>query len=275
MRAALTELYNTRYFYITYQRDLVYLFSTFLALRQDPNYEYNAGNEKLDKVYRAARVGAAVEFDLANAKISPDVFPTIQSYAEKGIIFIDSKDSWRNNILALNRERMKVDMSEFVTLPAYDGTILVKDYVKSLQKGTKYILPNNNPEVYIPLTYIAMVLRPSLIINLGGQCNAFFNFVGSRFTIKDLEEYKRFYFTSPEGTMILDFSQGDCYVQRIGYCDIEQALTVGSLVPTVLGEERLFEKGRWQIIFKNCLSMLNGYRATRKHTLGELFDVKE
>ncbi len=275
LQVKLTDLYNTRYFYITFQRDLVYLFSTFLELQNNPEYPYNIGNELLGKVFEAAKVGTSVEFDLANAKITPDALMTIKSYAEKGIVFIDTKDAWRDSILKENRRRISVDKSQFVALPLYDGSILVKDYIVSLDNTKTYVAPNGKPEIYIPLLYILQVTRPKVAVDLEGVCTAFFRFVGNRLTLGDLDRYTEFYFTSPEGTMIVDFSQGQTYIQRIGMCDIEHALTAGTLVPTVLGREKLLNDGCWRGIFKTCLSMLNNYRATRKQTLEEILQVKE
>lgn len=274
MRVKLRDLYNTRYFYITYQKDLVYLFSTILDLQNDQTISYNVGNNALGKVFDAVKVGAKLEFDLASTKITPDVLMTIKTYAEKGIVFVDTEDSLRDYILKENRRRMQIDTSDFVTLPTYTGESLVKEYIVSLDKNTKYKIPNHDEDIYIPLVYMIMVTRPKIVIDLGGQCTAFFEFVGSKLTVHDLNKYKEFYYTSPEGTMIVDFSNGDVNLQRIGYCNIERALTTGTLVPTVLGKERLLDEDCWFVIFRLCLNILNGYRATRKKTLSEVLNVE-
>lgn len=275
VRVKLRELYNTRYLYVTLQRDLIYLFSTYLELRKNSDYEYFAGNDLLQKVYSAARVGTNVEFDLADTKITPDIEQTIRTYGFKGIAFVDTKDYYRNEILKENRRRAQIDTSSFVPLPEYNSTQLVKDYVQSLKKDVTYTVTYNNVEVYLPLLYIIMVTRPSIKIDLAGMCSEFFSFVGKRLTLSDLEGYSEFYFSDREGTVVVSLNDGKVYTQRMGLCDLETASTLGSLVPTVLGSKRLLNEGCWHTIFRTCLGMLNGYRATRKKKLYEVLGVEK
>jgi len=266
----LTELYNTRYFYLTYRTDLTYLFSTFLMLQKDKNAVYNAGNDLLAQVFEAAKSGSFVEFDLANCKLTPDVIPVLNNYAAEGINLIDTKDSCRNEILRINRERYTVDKSQFVDLPEYNPDILVKDYIVSLSKDVTYNLPSNLSDVYIPLLFMILVVRPSIKINISSHCKDFFNFVGSRLSLADLHNYDEFYLTTPEGTRIVNFSKGPVVDQRIGVIDLEKALTVGTLVPTVLGREKLLDVPCWKELFQECLNRLTSYRNTRKQTLEDV-----
>lgn len=270
MQFKLTELYNTRYFYVTYCTDLTYLFSTFLKLQKDKTAPYNIGNELLGQVYDAAKSGAPVQFDLANCKLTPDVIPIIRRYAAEGLEFIDTKDSWRNEILATNRQRRSIDVAQFPDLPKYDPSMKVLDYIEALDKNITYRTPTNDANIFIPLLYMILVARPSIKVNIGAHCNDFFTFVGSRLSFSDIEHYDEFYLTTPEGTSIVNFSNGSIYVQNIGLADKEKALTVGTLVPTVFGKEKLLQVDCWRSIFKDCLNQLNGYRATRKQTLEEI-----
>lgn len=270
MQFKLTELYNTRYFYITYKKDLVYLFNTIITLRVNRNHPYNIGNAMLGQVYEAAKSGAHIQVDLAGSKLTPDTVTTIQEYSAKGIEFIDTKDAGRNQILAVNRERLKFNKKDFVELPEYNPSDSVVDYLQTLNQSTIYMLPNHDQTVFIPLTYMILVVRPTIQIALVNYCSDFFNFVGNRLTLNDLLPYNEFYLTTPDGTTVVDFSKGPVYTQRIGAVDMEEALTLGTLVPTVLGKERLHKQAPWNSIFKYCLNSLNGYRATRKQALDEV-----
>ena len=272
MQFKLVDLYNTKYFYVTYRADLVYLFNTCIELRKDRNFNYNIGNEKLGQVYDAVKSGAPVQFDLAGAKITSDVLPKIREYSERGIEFIDTKDSWRNNILKINRERMAIDTSGFVELPKYDPKTNVKDYIVNLSKDTTYKLPLGDSDIYVPLTIMILMVRPAIKINLNAYGYDLFNYVGSKLTLEDLRKYKEFYLTTSEGIQVVDFSTGKIPVQKVGECSIEEALTFGTLVPTVFGKERLVEDKDWEFIFKDCLNMLNRYRTTRKQTIAEILN---
>lgn len=162
MRVKLTDIYNTRYFYLTYRNDLTYLFHTFLELQKNSGYEYNVGNDLLETVFNAAKTGAVVEFDLAGAKFTPDTELTLRNYANQGILLVDSVDSWRNNILSINRERCKINLDDYEELPKYDQRYTFKEYIVSLDKTKKYKMPAVQPDVYIPFV--------SPLTNFLGDC---------------------------------------------------------------------------------------------------------
>lgn len=270
MQFKLTELYNTRYFYITYRTDLNYLFETCLSLKENRDFQYNVGNESLGKVYDCVKSGAPVQFDLAGAKITSDITAVLRAYAERGIVFIDTTAPWRDNILRTNRERSAIDTSNVVPLPEYNPAEMIRDYINSLDKEKVYTLPINNAQVYVPLAVMILISRPSVKICLQAHCKDLFNFVGSKLTIEDLNRYNEFYLTTPEGTQIVSFESGRVYVQRVGMADRVKALTVGSLVPTCFGRDKLIKDETWRSIFQECLNTMNRYRYTRKKTLMEI-----
>lgn len=270
MRVKLRELYNTRYFYITYRCDLLYLFSTVVKLRQDPTVSYNVGNELLGKVYDAVKRGEAVEFDVADCRFTPDTIQVIQQYELEGITFCDSKETWRDDLFRTNRERISIDASSFVELPKYDPAKLIKDYIVELDKETTYKMPVNEVSLYVPIAIMILLSRPSIKLNIDTHCRALFNYVGYRLSVDDLDKYSEFYLTTLEGTQVVDFSNGTVHLQRIGDANVEQALTVGTLVPTVFGKEKLLSEDCWRGVFKSCLNQINGYRATRKQSISEV-----
>ena len=272
MQFKLVDLYNTKYFYTTFRLDLVYLFNTCLELRKNVNYAYNVGNDKLGKVYEAVKSGTPVQFDLAGAKLTSDIVPKIREYSERGIEFIDTKDKWRDVILRTNRERLSIDTSDYIDLPPYNPSTSVKDYIVSLDKNVTYKLPLNDNDVYIPLVVMILMSRPSIKINLNVHVKDLFNYVGSRLTLADLNKYHEFYLTTPEGTQVVDFSYGKTYVQRLGLCDKEQALTVGTLVPTDFGKKKLVQDEDWKHIFRDCLNIMNRYKSSRKKTIEEVLN---
>lgn len=268
----LSEVYNTRYFYKTFGKDLTYMLNTILTLRKDKNYAYNPGNDLLESIYKSTIVGAPVEIDLAGCKLTPDVTKIIHRYALQGIVFVDSKDSWRDEILAINRERAGVNTDAFVELPKYEQKQLIKEYIDGLDENVTYKMPVTDSSIYIPLVCMIMIYRPSININISAHCSDFFNFVGSRLTIEDIEPYDEMYLTTQDGTQIVNFAHGDIYVQRVGMANKEKALTAGTLVPTVFGRKKLLDIDCWYNLFAYCLNTLNGYRATRAKTLDEILE---
>lgn len=270
MQFKLKDIYKTRYFYVSYRNDLVYLFNTYLDLLTNKTRQYNVGNDMLGQIYEAAKCNAPVQFDLADCKFTPDVTKVLSSYAEKGIEFIDTENMWRNNILKTNRERRQIDVTQFTVLPEYDITTPLPEYIKALSSDIVYTVPVNLSEVYIPILFMIMATKPSVKLCLNNHCNSFFDFVGSQLTLSDLYQYTEFYFTTPEGVEIVDFSSGKIYIQRLcALGTMEEALAVGTLVPTVLGKERLIKDPVFRDIFKKCVRIVENYRKTRKPTLLE------
>jgi len=266
----LVDIYNTRYLYLPFNRDLVYLFDTFLKLQKDSSYVHNVGNAMLGEVYEAAKSGTPVEFDLADAKLTPDISSTINQFQLKGIDFIDSKNAYRNSILLENRKRRGIDLSEFVVLPEYDTSVNIKDYIASLDKNTKYKMPNNKPNVYIPLVIMIMISRPSITVAFDKHSSELFDFVGSNLSVSDIQRYDEFYLTTLEGTMVVKFENGYTYTEQLGRADFDTVLSTGSLVPTVFGKEKLLNDEAWRSLFSLCLKRLTHYRATRAKTLEEI-----
>lgn len=267
----LTELYNTRYFYKSYYDELNVMFNTIMDLKKDSNTPYFAGSDMQGKIYEAFRLAADVKFDLADAKISSDITGLIRKAARNGIEFIDTKDAYRNTILTVNRERNSIDKSNFIELPPYDPDSTLKDYIGALSTETVYTVPNSSPEIYIPLSYLILASRPSIRLDLNTEAPKFFRYVYERIPQDIFTKYNEFFFTTPEGTMIVDFNSGYIDTQRIGRVTMQEAMTVGTLVPTALGKEKLISNPDWRSLSEICLKSLNNYRATKKQFLSDLY----
>lgn len=271
MQFKLVDIYNTRYFYLPFNRDLVYLFDTFLKLQQDKNYPHNDANELLAKVYSAAIAGTDVEFDLADAKLTPDTSKTIQAFTWKGINFVDTKDSNRNAILLENRKRRSIDVSDCTVLPEFDINQKIKDYISALDPNVQYSMMPGKSFIYVPLCIMIQIARPSINIVFNYHCSDIMNFVGTNLTTEDLKQYNEFYFTTPEGTQVIKLdSDGKFETSRAGRVDLETALSLGSLVPTVFGKDKLIDEECWRVLFTLCLKKLNHYKSTRTRTLDEV-----
>lgn len=271
MVVKLRELFNTRFLYRTFCEDLRNLFRNVVTLREDPSADITSPNELHNRVYTFTKCANPVQFDLADTKISPDVTPIIMEYTRKGIEFVDTKDPLRNEIMKINRERCKAVVTNTTPLPEFVTDTSLKDYLNSLSKEVVYVVPNSNDDVYIPLTYLISVCRPSVQLDVNSVFNRLLTFVASHFTVDELCKYKNFYYVTQHGIREVDYSNGTISTQKFGDVDMMQALTCGMLVPTVFGRERLIDKEVWKDIAGSCLRKLNNYRATNKLTLADFY----
>lgn len=270
MQFKLSEIYNTRYLYLPFNKDLVYLFDTFLKLKKDSGYEHNVGNAMLGRVFDAAKSGTPVEFDLADIKLTPDVSNTIHQFLLKGIDFVDTTNICRNAILQENMRRRGIDVSDYTELPEYNASKSIKEYIADLDTSVNYKMPSSKPSVYIPLVIMIFISRPSINIALNNHSADLFNFVSSNLTVADIQDYKEFYYTNSDGTIIVKFENGYTYTEQLGRADMATVLSTGSLVPTVFGKEKLINDEAWRNLFSYCLKRLNNYKASRVKTLNEI-----
>lgn len=271
MRFKLTELFNTKYFYVTTGRDLTYMLNTCLALRANSNLVYNVGSDALKQVYECFKSGAPVEFDLAEARITSDVCISLNEYAKQGIKFVDTASEWRDKLLRDNESRIAVDLSKAVPLPTYTAGMNAVDYIASLSKDVTYLVEPTNLEIQVPLLTLILIYRPSIKLVLNTVADDVFRYVSDFFTIDDLKQYDEFYVSEPEGVFI--WKKGEpLYIQRIRdkVCSFEDAQTVADFVPTVFGKERLNNNPTFRLIAGDCNARLNHYRAALPVALSDV-----
>lgn len=274
MTYKLRELYETRFLYKPFNKDLNYLCNTIQDLRKEPDKKVFAGSDLMSKIFSTVKAGDPVELDLAGLKLSTDCASNIMNWTMKGIVFVDTEDNLRNEILIENRRRVATVIDNAEPLPIYDVSSSVLDYVKALRTDVVYSYPESvlkGESIYIPLMCIIMMSRPSVSVNVSSHEREFFNYVASHLTFDEIKQYDEFYITTQEGTQIVDFSSGVAHLQRMGSTTLQDAGIEGTIVPTVFGRENLVNKPGWSSLFKHCLSALNSYRATRPITLEEFF----
>ena len=276
MTVKLTDLYSTKYFYITTGKDLTYLFATCDLIRKDPKKEVNAGNKQIEDVFNCFRVGAPVVFDLADGRYTSDISHILlAAQREYGFELIDSVNPWRNAILMENKRRFELykdGVQNTVELPVLRQDEKALDFIKNLQKGVLYRVPVTYPEdIWLQLCVLISIYRPSIQMYLSEREAKFLEFVASRLTLSDLEQYTEFYMVTKQGVQIVDASK-PFYVQRLGYCNLEQAQSVASFVPTDFGRVVLKDVLAFRTIANECVRTLNKYKNTRSITLRELFE---
>lgn len=264
-----TDLFETKYFYKTIGKDVSHVLKTCLRIQQEGYVPKAALNSVCSKVYDCFKVSAPVDFDLAGAVITSDVTPYINLYASYGLHFIDSTNAERNRLLQENVRRLAIDKSNFVPLPEFNLDTNTKDWIVSLRKDVTYLPGVNDKEIYVPLVIMATMLRPSIKFCLDNIGREFFTYIANRLPTYELHKYKEFYLVTNEEIRTVTFNPMG-YVQKMGYVDLDTALTAALLVPTVVGTERIYDDPMFRSIFRDCNSQINRFKETRKPTLEEI-----
>ncbi len=275
MTVKLKDLYKTKYFYVTFAIDLNYLFNSIIGIQNKTNLNPHAGSELMEQIFEEVRNGRTVVFDLANAKFTPDTVGIITAFQRQGIKFTDSADIGRTRIIQYNETAIYNSALESVQLPDYDGNMRISEYIQSLNKGMLYHLPPVNKDMYLHMVYMILVLRPSIGIKLESDSEKFFSFIANYFTVDDLRNYDKFYFTSDNGVTLIEFRNGTTTLQGNKVVSIEGALEHGSLVPAVLGKERLYKQEPWTMIFNQCNRMISEWRNNQSHSVSEFIHKEE
>lgn len=275
MVVKLTDLYNTKYFYISICKDLTYLFSSCWQIQHNTSLQMHAGNEKIAKVFDCFRTGAPVQFDLAGGKYTSDACTVIQNaQREYGIQFIDTECAWREQLFRENEERLKYAASvadnttPLSILECGEPTI---EYIRSLEKGIVYSVPFNYPtSIWMQVVTLINIYRPSIKLYLQGRESQLLSFIAKQLIPEDLNRFDTYYMLTPQG--IQTVRRGEkIYVQQLGYTDVSDALTVADFVPTDFGSVPLKDDVTFRVIATNCIHEINKYHNTRATKLSELF----
>lgn len=265
------DLFETKYLYLTFRKDVDYLLGKCVALKQNSNLESNPFNAECAKLYDAVRSAAKIEFDLAGVSMTSDITSLITKYIAQGLVFKDSSNAYRNIILDEDARRVHIDKSQYVALPEFNNSMQAVDWIQSLRKDVVYLPDANNQEIYVPLVIMTIMLRPSVQFCLDNIQGNFFKFIADRLNVQELEKYSEFYvYVKGEGTQIMQFNPKG-YIQSLGLVSIEEATTAAYLIPTVVGRERLNKDPIFSRIFAACNHIIQNYRMTRKVTLSEIF----
>lgn len=272
MRVKLVDMYNTKYFYLSYCKDLEYLFTCYLNLRRNKDLKYHAGNALMQQVFDCAYANADVEFDLAKAKLTTDAISTIQRYANNGIIFVDSNDPLRNEILRINAQRKSTPIGERVTLPLVEFDMSLKDYLSSLSREVVYDaaqIPETERMLY-PLAALILIRRPTIQLDLTYHLSDFMRFMSELLPLDFVLKFNKFYFTTTEGTRVVESQNGMINTQQRGPLSIEDAMTIGYLVPAELGTRNLSKEPVWSDVVSYCINVVNSCKKKKSLFLSEV-----
>lgn len=271
MKVKLVDIYNTRYFYLSYCKDLKYLFTSYLNMRENKELKCHAGNALMQQVFDCAHSNADVEFDLANAKLTTDAVSTVQYYASRGIQFIDTENPVRNEILRNNRECMAAKEREEVDLPVIKFDQSLKDYLSSLSRDVTYSATQITDEkLLFPLALTILIRRPTIKVDMTHHLPKFMRFVSELLPTDFILQFNEFFFTTQEGTRVVKVYNGKIATQQRGDVTVEEAMTIGYLVPAELGTRNLANDAVWDSTLSRCINIVNACKKKKDLFLSEV-----
>lgn len=264
----LKELLDTRYFYISIEKDFSHVTHTVSELASNKSYPYFAGNDAQQKLFEDVIAGNDIVFDICDMRITSDCTPLITNAIRKGFKFIDSKDDYRNGLLVGNQSRKPVP--EAVPLPKYNPTTDPVKYIRELDKNVIYELPKHMSNLDIALVILITMSRPKIQFTLDTAQGVVFDTVAEVITVSVLCNYTEFYYNSPEGIEVLKLEGNMLHTQRRGWCSIVEACEAGSLVPTAFGKEKLINNPMWEPLVNVCLAAVNSSHKASPKTLRDV-----
>lgn len=271
MRVKLVDIYNTRYFYLSYCKDLKYLFTSYLNMRENKELKCHAGNDLMQQVFDCAHANANVEFDLANAKLTTDAVSTIQYYASRGVLFIDTADPVRNEILRNNRDCVGARSRNEVDLPMIKFDQSLKEYLSSLSRDVVYSATQiTDEQLLFPLALTILIRRPTIKLDMTHHLPKFMRFVSELLPTDFVLRFNEFFFTTQEGTRIVKAVDGKIATQQRGPVTIEEAMTIGYLVPAELGTRNLANDAVWDSTLSRCINIVNACKKKKDLFLSEV-----
>lgn len=270
MKVKLVDLYNTKFFYKTFCTDLNYLFDSIKRIRSGADLaSINAGNAQIEEVYKAYRNGEDVVFDLADARLTSDALLCIQFAEDAGIVFCDSKNSWRDELFIENAKRRSAKAST-VFLPEFGRKADVKEYIKNLSTEEVYNASGQPAQVLIALTCLIFIVRPKVQICIDAIARTLFKFINAKIPTEEVLRANDFWMCSDEG--VLHVTGDKVYVQE-AQCElpVKDALQYVILVPYEFGSVSLLQNPSYQGLFRTCLLLLQEYQEDRPRTLEDLY----
>lgn len=273
MVVKLTELFGTRFFYVSIGLDFDYFMSTYNAIRNGniPEKYNKDASPAISAAYDSALGGDELIIDLARARITSDITPKILREMRNGVQFCDTDDPARDEILKISYSRIKqysIVTSSLVMMPTFEVGTSPLEYVTGLQKEVIYDPPEVNIDLYVYIIALTAIYRPSIQFCLDRIGKTLFKYISERMNLDYLSKFDEFYIVTAMG--IRTCKKDDIYIQQLGKCTLEEAAAYANVVPTVFGSKVLKNDETFKSIAAECIHVLEQYNSTRPITLREV-----
>ncbi len=275
MHINITEIFGTKYFYITFAKDMDYFVEAIKSAKS--GVKKHAESKGMESVLDAILRNEQVTLDIAGAVFTSDVVNKLINFQVEGIQVIDSKIHLRNSILAENARRLNVNFSSMEALPEFTYDTDLVSYIRSLDGNITYNILNwYRMPVNVQYSLLALITmcRPDVRVYIR-EITSFFSFVAALIPSDDIVKYTKFYAYDADDSLIeLDFSDGTAWVPNGGQVSVEQAVRYVTLIPKVFGTEPTVNNPTFQTLLVTATERLNAYKKSRPKTLAEVCGVE-
>lgn len=270
MTFKLVDLYGTKFFYKTFSKDLYYLFTSIIRIRdKEKGFTPNIGNAELGKLYEAVRNGEQIEIDLADARITNDALSAVYMAESGGIVLCDSKDKWRDEIFKENARRQKIDVGKII-LPEFGYKTDIREYIAALDTNTVYNAAGQSNHLLIALVCLTFMVRPSIKICVDNIARPLFKYINTKLPTEEILASDKFFMCTDEG--VWKVNADNIYVQEAQkVLPVKEALQYAILVPVDFGEKVLLHNTAYQGLFRSCLLILQEFQESSSKTLEEIY----
>lgn len=276
MIVKLTELYSTKYFYVSYLSDLKYLLHCVDKIKEDPMVDLHAPTPAFRALLLGLKRGEQFILDTASARFTKDTSFMLTLFQRSGIILIDSELPWRQAVYKENRKRLEQLVQESVPLPELMYTIGIREYITSLRTDVLYRPNTSSIDLQIALVTLVTATRPS--IQLSGKFfdAGLFSYVLKHINMTSLENYKKFVAKTDEGLRVLDFTVSDTvFLQGHGYIDFAAAVMQVPMIPAAFGEDVILHDPVFESLIQNSLQVIQNFQQVKPKTLTELLSSQQ
>ena len=276
MTVKLVDIFNTKYFYITFRKDLSYLVNCVNKVREDQSLQLHAPSEKFAEVLRSVAAGEELTIDIAGARFTPDTEPMLHSMISADITLTDTELNWRRTLLEENVLRNGLRSTNSIPLPDFTYTTNIKEYIHELRTDVMYSRNALDNYVQLALVTLITVTRPSVTLSGDFFELGLFDYVNSRLSVTDIEKYDKFIMRSEEGVRVVDFSNnGTVFIQGLGYVDYIDAVSKVSFIPAVFGTVTLLRDDAFSSLIHDAFMIIQQYQQSRPKMLYEVLPLNK
>ena len=271
MTVKLTELYNTRYFYVTFSTDLNYLMQTVQKVKENPEAQIHCPSKRFGEIVDSLRRGEELVLDTASARFTKDITPILLQMQRNGITLTDSEIPWRAALYEENSTRNAAASMPELPLPELPYSLGIREYITSLSKDIVYTPRHMDQQLQCAIVTAVITARPSVQISDRFLTSGLFQYVQRYIPTEALSFYTKFIAMSNEGVRVLDFSKGtSVFVQGYGYIDLATAIARVPMIPAAFGERVVVRDPNFELLIRKSLNTINLYQQSRKKTLSEV-----
>lgn len=245
-----------------------------LGVRYLHNYYETQIREFVDSVVNEGTKDNPVIIDIAGTRFTPDIASQINTLISPTVKFISSENEQDNKILEYNYNLKNVD--DAIELPKYNPSENIVAYLKTLQPGYSYKLPEENKNVYIPIITLGIMFRPRIEFDISECVLEVMRLICKTLNKQDIKLFTRdtnnycYYYKNNLIEFTTDVKNDEelFYVYGIGNVTWSKLLEEHYVIPSYLGVMNVSDPSvaeLWQDTIKEIINEIN--ETTERQTL--------